>query len=98
MRTIVNVFASLGLIFAILFVGIYYTGLITDEFQGSGGIAIIFLQLWAFIGVCVALLFGFTGRLMDRHRSKPAGRIANAAVATGLLGGLLLLVAPFIFG
>lgn len=98
MRMLVNLLACLGIAITVLMVGMYYAVLIGDAADGAAGMGLLFLQLWGAIGAAAALLFGFIGRLMDRRVPLPAGRIANTAVAIGLLGGLLLFAAPFVFG
>ena len=98
MRILVNILALLGVIIAVFMVGSLYLGLMSDGFSGGRGMAVLFFQLWGAIGSVVAILFGFIGRRMDRRVPLPAGRIANTSVAVGLVCGLLLFAAPFVFG
>lgn len=98
MRSLVNVLALVGIALTVLAVGGYYVGLIGGEFEGPQGMAILVYQLFGLIGAGAALLFGFVGRLMDRRVPVPAGRVANTAIAVGLVGGLLLFASPFVFG
>ena len=94
MRMIVNLLALIFVAIAVFMVGMLYVAAATDE----GGMGVLFLQAWGAVGAAGAVAFGFIGRLMDRRQPVPAGRIANTSVAVGLIAGLMLFAAPFVFG
>ncbi|MEL6688477.1 MAG: hypothetical protein AAFP97_12775 [Pseudomonadota bacterium] len=98
MRTLVNVLAIIGSVLALLCTLSLYIGVISDAFTGPQGMVILFFQLWGAIGVSIALIFGFAGRVIDRRVPKPASRFSNGSIAVGLLCGALILAMPFVFG
>lgn len=98
MRTLINSLAVIGAVVAVALTLNLYVGMMGDAYSEDRSMAIPVLQLWGAIGVLVALVFGYIGRIMDRRVPRPASKFSNASIAVGLLCGALIFAMPFVFG
>lgn len=96
MRLFINIVTVIGIILAAASVAYLIYAQASGASENGGIMSVLMSQLWATIGAVIALVFGFIGRVMDRSKVLPTARISLIGIATGLIGGLLVLAFPLL--
>lgn len=95
MRLLINSLAIIGLIVGgSSVVELYGLRMGDSEPQGFANVTV---PIWALLGALAAIVFGFSGRIMDRRAPRPASKLSNLAIGLGLLCGMATLAVPFVF-
>lgn len=95
MRIVINILLGLSSLFAVLVIASFIYGLATDGFSNGAGMAILFFQLWGFIGSVAAGVLGRISWVMSRNAEGASTLYGKIGVGIGIAGVLILVLMLF---